>query len=365
VRRGWRRSTLGWARSIPLAAVFLAFTGSAQAGTAMFEASFILHAFGNDITSGASSPVNSSLFSALPLGRDCRTRSAYTLNGAPAPYHCSRAVLQQGVPATGSGTLVLGSGGLDSVVLGQSAFRATATGFLPTEIPIKSETYATFANDVGTFFVGGGPAAGLGQKIVMGTGETPGSWILNEGARGFGGVMGLLGRFGARVSYFVDGRSGTYVGTNSWNMIRALGRVPYATPVGYSAMGKSPKATNWLNPYRTTNYYTNNVNGNMSTVPVRGSGTPWTTGSVTLYALAGWFPTILHRAGTDATTPSGARSIQLVTPALTHWLGPGWNTHTGHIGILTLQIVPEPNAVLLLAAGAGVLALLRRMNRRC
>jgi hypothetical protein len=54
--------------------------------------------------------------------------------------------------------------------------------------------------------------------------------------------------------------------------------------------------------------------------------------------------------------------IGLVTPALTHWLD--YQDHTGHIAILKIEFVPEPHAVLLLAAGAGVLVVLRRVRRR-
>jgi hypothetical protein len=32
----------------------------------------------------------------------------------------------------------------------------------------------------------------------------------------------------------------------------------------------------------------------------------------------------------------GIGNIQLVTPALTHWLSPALNNHTGHIGILKI-----------------------------
>jgi len=154
---------------------------------------------------------------------------------------------------------------------------------------------------------------------------------------------------------------GTYAGTNSWNMIRALGRVPYATPTYFTAMGK---AGNWLNPHLDGNVYVNTYLGKQSTLLDRGSGTPWTTGSVTLYATAGVFSTILHRAGYDTTTPSGARNIQLVTPALTHWVGLGYQTHTGHIGIFRLSIAPEPAAWLSLALGMGLLLGLRRATRR-
>jgi hypothetical protein len=212
----------------------------------------------------------------------------------------------------------------------------------------------------GSFFAGGGPAASLGQKIKTGNGQRAGSWIIHEGTNGFGGAMGRLGKFGAKRRYVVPGVVGSYWGSGSWNMIRALGRVPYATPTAFTRMGK---ASNWLNPHGATNTYTNSYNGKQSTVVNRGSGTLWTTGSVTLYATAGAFTTILHRAGYDTTTPSGARNLQLVTPALTHWIGTGYETHSGHIGILKLTIVPEPSVLLMLAVGAVVLIRLHHVMR--
>ncbi|MDH3519481.1 MAG: PEP-CTERM sorting domain-containing protein, partial [Myxococcales bacterium] len=208
-----------------------------------------------------------------------------------------------------------------------------------------------------TFFAGGGPAVGLGQKTKTGVGKQAGTWVIHEGVNAFGGAMGLLGQLGARVEF--TGYAGTYVGTGSWDMIRALGRVPYAEPTAY----RTSKPTNWLNPHLTVNTYTNHVNSMKSKVQLRGSGTPWTTGSVTLYAREGIYTTILHRAGYDTVTPGGVRNLQLVTPALTHWIGPGWQDHTGHIGILTLQ-VPEPGRVALFAAGIAALLLLHRASRR-
>jgi len=64
--------------------------------------------------------------------------------------------------------------------------------------------------------------------------------------------------------------------------------------------------------------------------------------------------------GPGGRAPGGVRKIQLVTPALTHW---SLSNHTGHIGILKIQ-VPEPNAVVLLAAGLGLLLALRRWAGR-
>jgi len=362
-RRRERRSS-----GVPAAARWLCalaslgIATSAAAGPALYQASFIMHAFGNDITTGTQLPYNTSTFVGMPLGHDCHRRTPYTTYGGTAAGYCSPAVIQAGAPAIGSGTLSVGTGMPSSIALPQSAFRITVTGEPPSYYPyLKTTTYATFANASGFFFAGGGPAAGIGQKIKTGKGQVAGSWIIHEGVNGFGGAMGLLGKLGAWSFYVVPGVAGDYTGTASWNMVVALGRVRFATPTSYSPKGK---AINWLNPHLEENVYTNEYNGKQSTLALRGSGTPWTTGSVTVYATAGVFTTILHRAGYDGVTPSGARNIQLVTPALTHWVGPGFQTHTGHIGILKLTIAPEPGAWLSLMAGLASLLALRRAARR-
>jgi hypothetical protein len=322
---------------------------AAQAAPALFSASFIMHAFGNDITTGTAPPSTSSTFVAMPFGHRCYVYGP-----------CGASAYSEGAPATGSGTLVVGSGSPASIALPEAAFGVAVTGSWGyySEPHYVTVTYATFVNAAAKFFAGGGPAAGLGQKTKTGMGQNAGTWIIHEGANAFGGVMGLLGQLGARVEFV--GFGGSYAGTGSWNMIRALGRVPYAEPTAY----KASVPTNWLNPHVTSNTYVNQTRGTTFKLRVRGSGTPWTTGSVTLYAAAGVYTTILHRAGYDSTTPSGARNIQLVTPALTHWIGPGSESHTGHIGILKLHIAPEPGAWLSLALGLGLLLGLRRVTGR-
>jgi hypothetical protein len=235
------------------------------------------------------------------------------------------------------------------------------TGFPPQPYSssssyLQSWTYATFTNLAGSFFAGGGPAAANGVKTHTGMGHQTGRWVIRAGANGFGGALGFLGRYGLVGNFVVSGKVGTYEGTSSRVMIPDLGRPQYNTPIGYTPMGK----TRWANPYIKTNFWVNNVNSNTVAIQARGTGTLWTTGSVTVYATQGSFTTILHRAGHDTITPSGVRNLQLVTPALTHWISPGSQDHTGHIGVLKLQIIPEPGAVLLLAAGATALALLRR-----
>jgi hypothetical protein len=352
-------------RAFAIGACVFGFALGASAGPAMYNASLIFHSWGNDITTGTAPPLTMSTFTGAPLGHDCQHATPHTPYD---PRYCSEAVIEAGAPATGPrpggpqsiSTTAAGVGG--GIIMPQSALGITTTGFLATYYPyLQSNTYATFVNDAGNFFAGGGPAAGLGQKIKTGMGQVAGTWVINEGKNGFGGVMGILGKYGAKAKYVVPSVAGTYIGTGTWDMLPPAGRNYKSTPTAFTAMGK---ATNWLNPHVKTNAYLNTYNGKKSTLVARGTGTPWTTGSVTLYATAGVFSTVLHRAGYDTVTGSGARNIQLVTPELTHWIGPGYQTHSGQMGILKLQIAPEPGSVLLLAAGGAVLALLYRVSRR-
>jgi hypothetical protein len=350
-------------RSIGTSIPLILLAVSAQAGPAMFSASFIMHAWGNDATSGTAYPSNTDVFLALPLGHDCRYSDPYTPNGAPATRYCGPTTLRQGYPATGVGTLEVGVGSPASLVIPQSAVIADGiTGFLPTAYyPYEqSWTYATFTARPGTFFAGGGPAAADGVKTHTGMGHRVGSWVIHAGANGFGGALGLLGRYGVVSKFVITGKPGTYEVRASWAMVPDLGRPQYQTVLGYTPMGNPL----WANPYIKTNTFTNNINGNTITVQLRGTGTLWTTGSVTVYATQGSFTTILHRAGYDIITPGGVRNLQLVTPALTHWVSAGSQDHTGHIGILRLQITPEPAAALVLAAGTGVLTLIYCLSRR-
>jgi hypothetical protein len=330
----------------------------------MFTASMILHSFGNDITSGTVYPYNTLRTIAMPLGHDCQHAAPSTPNGAPNDRYCATTTLMAGYPATGSGYLVTGGATAGAPVgLPQSAFAVDVTGFHRTYYPyIQSHTYGEFVNAAGTFFAGGGPAFGEGTHTHSGMGQRSGQWIIHEGPRGFGGILNILGAIGdIHFAWIITGKVGTYTGgPGNWNMVTAFGNNQYTSPTGYTPMGK----TLWRNPHFTTNFYTNNENGNVTTVVAIATGTPWTTGSVTLYANAGIFATVLHRAGYDTVTAGGVRNLQLVTPAVTHWISPGWQSHSGQIGILTMQISPEPRAILLLAAGGGVLALLYLTSRR-
>jgi len=247
-----------------------------------------------------------------------------------------------------------------SIVMAQSAVYGQASGSLPTYYPyLQSFTYATIYNAAGTFFAGGGPAAGLGQLIKTGMGQSAGTFVINEGKSGFGGAMGLLGQMAYKYRFVIPGKVGTYVGADVGGTPHVIGRTRYATVIGTN-MGNP---TAWENPYTVTGMQTNNVNGNQTSYLARHIGSAWTTGAVTVYALGGAFQTILRRSGYDTPTAGGARNIQLVTPWLTHWISPGFVGHTAGVGIFRMQVAPEPGAALLLAAGGGVLALLYRRTR--
>jgi hypothetical protein len=343
------------------------FALSAQAGPAMFEASFIMHAWGNDISTGTVYPYNTGFWRAAPVGHDCQSASPYTPNGGSAPRYCTPAIGLEGSPQTGSGTLVSGGntvGGL--VALPQSAFIADVTGFLTSYYPyLQSWTYGTFFAEGGTFFAGSGPAA-AGTVTKTGMGQQAGTWYIRPRAGGIalGGALGMLGRYGvAWQKYVVPGKAGTYSGSSSWNFVQAMGIPPYNTIIGYTPMGE----TLWKNPAVKFEAFVNNLNGNTDPLEARASGTLWTTGTVTVLARDGIFTTILKRTGYDNSTGTGTtkvRNIQLVTPTLSHWNGAGFTTHTGQIGILKLTITPEPEALLMLAAGGGLLALLYWARRR-
>jgi hypothetical protein len=310
--------------AIAVFTVVVALNSPAQAGKEMFQASFIMHGFGNDVTTGTVFPYSTNFFTAMPLGHNCQAASPYTASGAPATDYCDQATFEKGVPATGSGKLKLKPRKTSSIVLRRSAFGVTATGFFPAYPPyLQTHTYATFVNAAGRFFAGGGAAAALGYVNKTGTAvSTRGTWHIRAGENAFGGAMGLLGKLGAKAMFSVPGLPGTYEGTSSWNMIQALGRSESDTMKTYTNTGK----------------YYNAVNQNTSTFVKIGSGTLWTTGSVSVIARTGAFPTILHRTGYDNRTSMGLGNIQLVTPALTHWISAGYRNHTAHIGILKLRI---------------------------
>ena len=364
-------------RPLAVGAFVLGFALSAQAAPEMFEASFIFHAWGNDISSATTGTVyEANDWTAAPLGWDCQHAEPYTGNGAPASRYCTLPnKMQKGHPAVGSWSRSLPATP-SKITLKQSDFGVAlgttlttypwgqgdcCRGFLITFPPyLQSFTYATFVNAAGSFFAGGGAAAGVGYNNLTGMGV--GTWRIRAGKNAFGGAMGLLGKYGATGKYTITGKTGTYNGVSSWAMVPNLGRPLYQTQIDTGPMGTPI----WQNPFSKTDmWYKTTPKGavKVSTILAIGEGTLWTTGQVGNFAKTGAYYTSLWRTGYDNRDSAGKGNIQLVTPTLTHWLSPGYNTHSAQLGMLKIQ-VPEPGAVLLLAAGGGVLGLLYWTSRR-
>jgi hypothetical protein len=303
----------------------------AQAGPRMFSGSLVFHAFGNDVTTGITPPFATYSFLALPLGASC---NPVLLGGMT----CGTATLQQGAPLTGSGTASVTGTSPASFTLPASQLRRKALGVLPPYPGISSSaTTATLTNGAGSFAPGGGPGS---FSYIPGRGIGGTAVTVTQGAKQFGGVMRLFG--GLRVLAVASNRIDSFP---QWPITIAGGS--YATRITVLGIYYSPPQT-----------------------PMAGTGLgyatafPWTTGRVVVRAHGDsppFFPTYVTRQGYDHRTPMGAGTIQLVTPMLTHWTG---GKHQGHVGVLRLQFVPEPLDWLLLAAGAGVLVVLRRVSRR-
>jgi hypothetical protein len=346
-------------RAIAVLVLTCGLAAAAQAGPALFEASFIWHGFGNDISSGAYTAYANNDWTAVPLGYDCQHTP------------CGPTTQHQGHPAAGTWTGSIGTGTPPKITMQQSDFTIALVpymtgltwgvgqccrGFLSTYPPyVQSFTYATFVNAAGSFFANGGAvAAGHGNYIGgSGTGRynnrtgmttyDKGTWRIRAGKNAFGGAMALLGKYGATVKVTSPANPGvTYSGTSSWAMVPPIGRLFENTLntgrgySGYTPMGQPY----WWNPYTKTNYlYVPYVYTPATYIRVVGVATLWTTGQVGALAKTGVYYTSEWRTGFDNRNTKGTGSIQLVTPTLTHWLGSGFTSHTAEIGILNIRFI--------------------------
>jgi hypothetical protein len=338
----------------------------------MFQASLIIQAFGNDTTTGYSFPFTSTVFTGLPFGFRCNTitpthfRSTKTFTkhlpystntvwyltiptyGGQSP--CSLAKRQAGAPLTGTGNAsTMGTTTLRTFTLPRSAIAQSTSGSFSYYYPsIFRLTYANLKNQTGSFFAGAGP--GNFSLAFTSYGAKAGRVVNKAGPNQFGGAMPLLGKLYSIRGYFSFGLS---VGRRTW-LLYNLGRSAW-TYGGFVTGGFTTTATNM-------HYGT--LTGAPYTTTVGVSAFPWTTGTVSVTATRGYFPTVLQRKGYDSRTSLGAGTIQMVTPMLTRWKSPGTQYEKGAIGILRIVFTPEPSGWLLLVAGLGVLVVLHRVTRR-
>jgi hypothetical protein len=294
----------------------------------------------------------------------------FTTSGQPKTTSCYAAstdgsggpgVAQLGNPVTGTvsavttGTQLGGFTFSSAPATGPTGVRTTGQqGEFSALYPyVYSYTYATVKNQAGVF----GPSSGPGSfAIPYKVGKsTVASINVTQGAAKFGGTMRMLGALTSKVCYFRNG--GCSLGQNNWRY-DAIGTSAYTSG--------SVVTQGYIATYKA--YYYHTALMQKSTINVEGARFPWTTGSVTLTAAGrGPHKTIEYDQGFDnrnTSTSLGKGTVQLVSPVLTRWLQPAVNFETGGISMLRMKFIPEPQSLLMLAAGATLLGVGYRLRGR-
>lgn len=365
----------------------LGLAGSASAATRMYSGSLVIAAFGNDTTTGATAPYNTSYYVGIPLTGQCNT----------APFHAKETLTfpttgnppgtgtvmftipdyggqvpsvdtnsdtvpdivagctynSLGDPLTGSGYLGTTGNPATSrattnprgIILPQSELSKVKSGasFNQYGVYLWEVHFADLRNEQGTF----AKDAGDGSFAVVRSGvEGTRQAVQTEGKNKFGGVMRLLGSYGDNEGYFYN-QTLTSVFYFNW-LFDYLGNGGQATNAGVVTDAYVASYVNYG--------YTRDA-GYPATSTVYAEVFKWTTGTVKVTAKQGTFPTILERAGYDNRTGMGSGVVQLVSPMLTHWVGSGESSTAG-IGIMNLTITPEPSSAAMLGAGAALLGLM-------
>jgi hypothetical protein len=305
-----------------------------------------------------------------------RNPAFFTSGGEPNTSFCTatstgatpggKGLVQAGNPVTGTWTAITTGtqkGGFNFAPAPENhAFGVRTTGQVG-EIGVVyplvySYTYATLRNDAGEFGPGKGP--GSFNLIYMRSAKAVASINVKQGAAKFGGTMKMLGALTAKNCYYR-------------NATCSLGGIDWRyEAVGAPAYTYGGVVTRGYLATSSTFYSFPGTHGGGATYYLNGYRFPWTTGSVTVKATWRgkwrWPHTTVHYAhgydNRNTTTPSGKGTIQLVTPVRTRWRVPWENSETAGIGILRIKFVPEPQAWLMLVAGASLLGLGARMRRR-
>jgi len=325
---------------------------AAAQSSKLYDGSLIFHAFGNDGTT-----LSQRIFTAVPLGAFCNPAKSGGMTCDP------KATLQVGTPLTGSGTATLSGSSPAMIMLPAKQLERTGTGSLPLRYPYQTwaRTFANAVNDSGSFRAGGGPGS-YSRVWSLPTGYGHTRVAISPGKNQFGGVMRLL-----QKQQFVGTFSGGALGA------RLYGKSPYLPgkyAISYPTFGATLIGGGTLSGAAvpasdTIKESVFRPNGAIYQFNALAIGWPWTTGVVSVDAFGDAyyyntldFPERLRRTGYDNRTPKGLGTIQLVAPHLTLWLE--GTLKQGRIAVLRLRFVPEPNGLLLLAAGAGVLGVLKR-----
>jgi hypothetical protein len=285
----------------------------------------------------------------------------FTAGGQPGTTRCSsntrsplggKGLAQAGVPITGTWGATTTTSGAFNFAAAPANGGVRVTGGVG-EFPVfygygYSYTYVNLKNQTGVF----GPGSGPGDFSLARKND---GIYMKQGTAKFGGTMTMLGAYTTKVCYYRLG--GCSLGSNDWR---------------YDAIGTSAQTSNGVvTNGRLVTYVAKHYNTALqqfSTIYVYGSRFPWATGSLTVTATGrGPHKTVHYAHGYDnrnTTTPSGKGTIQMVSPVITRWLQPAVNFETGGIAILRIKFVPEPQAWVMLVAGASLLCVGARMRRR-
>jgi hypothetical protein len=407
VKRTRRRAALA---SLALLGL-LGWVSPAQAGLKLYSGSLQFHAFGNTVIFTFSPPTTGgeplptytmSSFYAIPLGYFCNhqnpthfvsmgsvlTGSRFISTAYPAPHStqamdCSATTKKRGAPIVGSGTASTFSTPLapsaPAIRLPGGAIYGSASGSKGYRAPyVYWLTGAALGTGSGTLHPNGGPGR---TYLSRGAGRISGFAGIYPRAEGrqFGGTLRLLGQVRSTLFFYSPSQGGAFGSSIGWGAEQAgasaRGYECWIGVGGSPASGACPSAlTNrWTRTdgYRQRAYKTTGLPVTSTTMAYI-DAFRWTTGLVVASGLRGAYPTLIARSGYDNRTPMGSGTIQLVTPHLVNWIQSDCpfpdctlrSETTASIAILRLQFVPEPRAVLLLAAGVGVLAVLRWVSCR-
>ena len=323
----------------------LGLAAPASAGPALFEATLDIFWIGTNTgpTGAAARHFH------IPLDVNCNPYF-------PGGITCGPMTVENGVPLTGSGTASLIGSAPAAFALPKGAIARSFSGAFPTYYPtylgsfvngqLYNDSAVTASGGAGFFSAG----AGAGSLTHAYSPSSYGVVRIVAGANRFGGVMGLLGE----VSLFRD----------LFFTPPVVGSVPIVT--GFGDVGITPvigrSNANTDSVVRHMLYYERG-RYRSAAYPVVATGFRWTTGKVYAYDSAGRYASAFTLAGYDNRSPMGVGAIQLVTPFLAHWATSPAPDHVAGVASLRIQFAPEPHATLLLAAGVGLLAALRRSSR--
>ena len=392
-------SKLSWLAGMTIALLAVCFASTTQAGTRMYSGELIIHAFANDVTTGVVPPFQSFRTVGIPLINRCnlqpyhaketitfmlpQVNPTYTVTFTIPRYGGQTAVLDTdgdtipdvaagcGFVTQAAGAPMYGAGPVDTsgstgvgcgtppctnprqISMPKWALRRHLDGTASFEaygVYLWEVHYADLHNDSGTFAKNGGDGSFTVTHTELNATRKA---VQKAGPNKCGGVMKLLGFYGDLEGYLYAGTI-TSVFEFDW-LFDYLGDGGQAFDEGVVSQGFITTLVHY-GYTKTSGYYT--------TSTVYQEVFKWTTGTVTVTAFGGTFPTSIHHKGYDNRTANGSGVVQLVTPMITKWEGAGTSSTAG-IGIMTLTFAPEPSEWMLLASGVSMLGLMGwRRSRR-